>query len=596
MAVHVATHRPAQTQRIDIRRRPSPGAQHGGGFDLPSTIHQLHRFVGNRGTSSLLRSHIIQPKLTVSQPDDKHEREADRVADQVMRMPASQSRVTTHQNPATIQRVCTECEDKLQRQPAELGERESDGDAALCEGAEFPPAAVWFSDPMLARIRADQALMAFGSDGEPVALVQQAVVAWGCDEGLGHLLPKFGVDGIFRSETRAAVKTFPGGQGIEDDGIVGPITKGELDRFIPGILPTCPPGTEGAAFVAESEAQPEQTVCQPPGTPPLTLTKACPECTGKDFDPPPPYPPTVPTAEVDDICKAEKCAPAHPHGHKGHICLAEGDQVKVLKRFVAELKQEGGGPKLRDAWLTVEVLDGVHKGKGKDKKVDIRERFVQDCAKPQPPPPTQPPQPPPSTVSITADSRIDPTFCPCGLFISAITWKTTGRNGFIVQEINNDYEARNCDKEPCESNGTENNKVKPTSRFWEAWEVDGSGNVTPKDQDIFTQPRRKPTCGHWRIEGEAHFVSKISKDFQVGNVPEAVGLPSTTKPQTGLGPVLLKREAEGEWNCCGTNRKHEPVGGSGRELNDQECATEFKKLAKSNPELADLLKKLRTPR
>ena len=76
--------------------------------------------------------------------------------------------------------------------------------------------------------------MAFGSVGEPVGLVQQALVAWGCDEDLGHLLPKFGADRSFGSETRSAVKTFQEKEGITDDGIVGPITMGKLDPFIPG--------------------------------------------------------------------------------------------------------------------------------------------------------------------------------------------------------------------------------------------------------------------------------------------------------------------------------------------------------------------------
>lgn len=366
----------------------------------------------------LLHSRIIQPKLMVGQPDDPYEREADRVADQVMRMGEPQFDLTLRYIQPTIQRICTGCKDEVQRQsimtlrrsPAQISrkcakceekaalpsnelkeknvlvrakresvnpseassdlrsylassrgggqrlsdstrayfeprfgrdfghvrvhtdsrahqasdeigaraftsgsnvyfargqyqpgsstgdrllghelmhvvqqgfatentmqklqrqptptapeERESDSDEALCEVAEFPPAAVWFSDPMLARIRAHKALMAFGSNGEPVALVQQALVAWGCDEGLGNVLPKFGVDGLFRSETRAAVKTFQGRQGIKDDGIVGPITMGELDRFIPGGLPPCPAETEPAAFVGESGAT--QTACVPP--------------------------------------------------------------------------------------------------------------------------------------------------------------------------------------------------------------------------------------------------------------------------------------------------------------------------------------------
>lgn len=131
---------------------------------------------------------------------------------------------------AASQRSRTEAvTQKIQRAPAAE-------DEATCEVAEFPPAAVWFSDPVLARIRADEQLMAFGSVGEPVELVQRTLVAWGCDEGLGHLLPKFGADGTFGGETRAAVKTFQGRQGLEDDGIVGPLTMAELDRFIPDSL------------------------------------------------------------------------------------------------------------------------------------------------------------------------------------------------------------------------------------------------------------------------------------------------------------------------------------------------------------------------
>lgn len=70
----------------------------------------------------MLASHAIQAKLTVSPPGDRYESEADRVADRVMRMPASApplgpgiSRVSV----SPVQRKCSECEDeKLQRQAA----------------------------------------------------------------------------------------------------------------------------------------------------------------------------------------------------------------------------------------------------------------------------------------------------------------------------------------------------------------------------------------------------------------------------------------------------------------------------------------------
>lgn len=54
----------------------------------------------------------LQAKLTVSSPRDAFEQEADRVADQVMRMPDSQSVMRT---PLQIQRVCDKCEEELHR-------------------------------------------------------------------------------------------------------------------------------------------------------------------------------------------------------------------------------------------------------------------------------------------------------------------------------------------------------------------------------------------------------------------------------------------------------------------------------------------------
>src|SRR2546422_136387 len=76
----------------------------------------------------------VQPKLTVGPPDDEFEREADRVADQVMRIPEPVAASGGAERPAiqrkcheceeeekTLQRMCTECaeeEETLQRQPA----------------------------------------------------------------------------------------------------------------------------------------------------------------------------------------------------------------------------------------------------------------------------------------------------------------------------------------------------------------------------------------------------------------------------------------------------------------------------------------------
>jgi len=89
------------TERTKITAK-TPGSK--GRFSFPKTkkpglsrkdfypanqILQLQRNVGNREVQRLLESGTIQAKLTIGQPNDKYEQEADRVADQVIRMPDS---------------------------------------------------------------------------------------------------------------------------------------------------------------------------------------------------------------------------------------------------------------------------------------------------------------------------------------------------------------------------------------------------------------------------------------------------------------------------------------------------------------------------
>ena len=82
-------------------------------------------FGGDRGSSAgynplwqslALRPLSIQPKLAISQPDDPYEREADRVADRVMRMAtpqASESKPSSFPNTSLIlQRKCEQCKDE----------------------------------------------------------------------------------------------------------------------------------------------------------------------------------------------------------------------------------------------------------------------------------------------------------------------------------------------------------------------------------------------------------------------------------------------------------------------------------------------------
>ena len=73
---------------------------------------------------------LIQTKLTVNEPGDAFEREADRVADAVMRMPEASPVQTVGRagisSLPSVQRVCQECEQELQRAPESLQRASTD--------------------------------------------------------------------------------------------------------------------------------------------------------------------------------------------------------------------------------------------------------------------------------------------------------------------------------------------------------------------------------------------------------------------------------------------------------------------------------------
>ncbi len=50
-------------------------------------ILHLQKTIGNQSVQGLFQSGVIQTKLKIGQPNDVYEQEADRVAEQVMRMP-----------------------------------------------------------------------------------------------------------------------------------------------------------------------------------------------------------------------------------------------------------------------------------------------------------------------------------------------------------------------------------------------------------------------------------------------------------------------------------------------------------------------------
>ena len=84
----------------------------------------------------------VQPKLKIGAVNDPAEVEADRVADQVMRMPApanDSAQIFTKANPSDINRKCTDCgdEDKIQRKEiADIRMKETGGTGGHTASAE----------------------------------------------------------------------------------------------------------------------------------------------------------------------------------------------------------------------------------------------------------------------------------------------------------------------------------------------------------------------------------------------------------------------------------------------------------------------------
>lgn len=112
---HLAS--PVRLDRADSRIAP-----------MRNSFIAQQQSLGNQAVQRLLRSRVIQTKLTINDPRDRYEQEADRVADAVMRMPdpsATRGTAVSEQTQGLdIQRMCSECEEELRPQPTKEEKKE----------------------------------------------------------------------------------------------------------------------------------------------------------------------------------------------------------------------------------------------------------------------------------------------------------------------------------------------------------------------------------------------------------------------------------------------------------------------------------------
>jgi hypothetical protein len=140
MTARAARQQPAhQVVRRSVARAREPALLHAPP-DASLRIGELHRAIGNQAVGRLL-----QRKLTISQPGDVYEQEADRVADAVMRDAPLQSAVPTNGRVAArpLQRSCScggTCAD-CQEEEA-LQRKEAPGIAVTGAGDAAPPIVV----------------------------------------------------------------------------------------------------------------------------------------------------------------------------------------------------------------------------------------------------------------------------------------------------------------------------------------------------------------------------------------------------------------------------------------------------------------------
>ncbi len=128
-------------------------------------LHTLQRLLSNQAMLALAHAKerqagapsLIQTQLTVNQPGDRYEQEADHVADAVMRMPdpeAAEIDVSAAHD-ARIQRLCDTCQEEveggtLQRQP------EDDPEEELLQAKAMPGAVPEVTPDVASQIRALQ--------------------------------------------------------------------------------------------------------------------------------------------------------------------------------------------------------------------------------------------------------------------------------------------------------------------------------------------------------------------------------------------------------------------------------------------------------
>jgi len=153
-------------------------------------------------------------------------------------------------------------------------------------------------------------------------------------------------------------------------------------------------------------------------------------------------------------------------------------------------------------------------------------------------------------VSISSTTTAGPVWYANHGFNWRVGFATTGRNGWLVQEIDfGSWRARDA----------AGNAVPgpPHPHFFEAWGVDAAGAVTPNNgpvNDIWNVPALAAVEGHWDTTSNVYFttVDPATQGFIAHNpATSAVDLLSSPNAPAALnlGTARMHRHAQGHWDA-----------------------------------------------
>ncbi len=162
----------------------------------------------------------------------------------------------------------------------------------------------------------------------------------------------------------------------------------------------------------------------------------------------------------------------------------------------------------------------------------------------------------PATPTLKRTVTTQPVSFGCGGFnmaaIFSVDNATSSTNGFIVQKV-----TFNLNREKCAGGNSNFSKT-----YWEAWQVRNGiayiGTSSARHDsdgrgDNFQVPSAPSHKGVNYLEGKAKYIDGYTEPNSWGNIPEAGSLPATTSQPAGWTDAgTIHRWIKSEFNCCVT--------------------------------------------